>query len=153
MRWRQRLAIALATAIMVVFGFGIPGSISQAKASPSPVPSGQSCIVRDSDGQVTWFGDASPDMNKMGEDLAAVVADYPDNATGTAFCSHYEGLAVYLSDPTPELTASIKAIGAAHPDAIIETHVVPHSLNDLMSTGRTLVSALGLGMTWSVGGR
>lgn len=143
MRFHKRIVLPFAILGLVAAGLGA-GSVP-AQAGPSPSPSDKTCIARDADGQVTWTGDANMDMTEMGEDLAALIADHPGNATGTAFCSHYEGLAVYLSDPTPELTASIKAIGAQHPKAVIETHIVPHSLADLEATGRTLAVSLGLG--------
>lgn len=133
---------------LVIFGM-IAAGLSMGTGSPaanaSPTPSDQTCIVRGSDGQVSWFGDPDAEMSKLGEDLAAVVADYPDNATGTAFCSHYEGLAVYLSSPTPALTTAIRKLEDAHPGAVIEMHAVAHSLNELMSTGRNLSVSLGLG--------
>ncbi|WP_154654291.1 hypothetical protein [Acidipropionibacterium thoenii] len=133
---------------LVIFGM-IAAGLSMGTGSPaanaSPTPSDQTCIVRGSDGQVSWFGDPDAEMSKLGEDLAAVVADYPDNATGTAFCSHYEGLAVYLSSPTPALTTAIRKLEDAHPGAVIEMHAVAHSLNELMNTGRNLSVSLGLG--------
>lgn len=122
-----------------------PSPPAPASSRQAPTPSRQDCIILDSHGDQVFVGQNGIRKGAAGEELSDVVADHPDIATGTAFCSHYEGLAIFVSDLTPELRAAIGKVSAKYPGLPIETRLVPHSYNELMSTGRNLGRSLRLG--------
>lgn len=90
------------------------------------------CIVYGMDGNQLWIGDQGFDSKDLSSIIAAGVEDYPEEGTGVANCSHYEGVVVFKTEKSPHLDQIIAKAAMQYPSLVIESQIVPNSRSALL---------------------
>ncbi|MGO4276814.1 hypothetical protein AB4Z22_44485, partial [Paenibacillus sp. TAF58] len=80
-------------------------------------------------------------MTALGDALEAITDAHPAHATGVAFCSHYEGVQVYLPSGDDAVQALVAQAAAEHPDYSVQIVRVPNSLQTLLDAASVVASA------------
>lgn len=117
------------------------------------------CVVFDESGNQKWFGEADMNVTALGTALQEVVDERPDQTTGVALCSHFEGATVFVSTINDEVNGAISEVASEYPDLTVTTHRVRASLATLIATGTKLLGnpattniAVGVGPDMYTGG-
>ena len=130
-------AAVLATALTGCRAAAAPTVLN---ASASPTTTEPKCVMTDSVGTQYWIGGASAEMTSLGDALESIVDTHPADATGVAFCSHYEGALVFL--PTGDLAVRdlVTQAAARHPQYSVKVVNVPNSLQTLLHASDIVMS-------------
>jgi hypothetical protein len=74
----------------------------------------------------------SAEAAAVGEELHAIAAAHPDEATGTAVCSDGSGSEIYLSPARGDARTQAEALARRHP-GLVHVAEVPHSLTEQLA--------------------
>lgn len=130
-------------AITAVTAIGLISPVAAA-APPSASDDSQSstgCIELDQGGEQTWTGEATSELVKMSMQVQAIVDGHPQDATGVALCSRYDGVAFFVKNRTPVIDEQLATITKEHPTYGLEVHQVPEALSTLITATNTLIAA------------
>jgi hypothetical protein len=128
---------------------GDHGGAARAETSAQPAgspPSTQTapggadgCLVTDEAGELVWEGSPSPQAQEVSDRLVAAVDAAPEEFTGTAFCSRYEGIVVFVKGETDSVAALVAEARAEHPDVEVTVKPVGASWADLEAATQTVM--------------
>lgn len=108
--------------------------------SAPPTTTEPQCVMTDSVGTQYWIGGASAEMTSLGDELESIVDTHPADATGVAFCSHYEGALVFLPTGDPAVRDLVTRAAARHPRYSVKIVNVPNSLQTLLDASDIVTS-------------
>ncbi len=97
-----------------------------------------SCLRFDENGEQVWDGQASAELDLLANEVQALVDEHTDVATGVAFCSGFDGVAVFMTPTAGALAERIDGIAAGKPYPVI-AYEVPASLDTLISAGQSVM--------------
>jgi streptogrisin C len=140
MRNRNILAGSILGSLLVA-GFVVPTAQAGVANEVQAVQTTAStdCITRGKSGNQEWFGEADSNVTALGNALQEIVDEHPDQATGVALCSHFEGAAVFVASGSEEIDQAIAGIASKFPDLEVLTHDVGAPLSTLIATGAKLL--------------
>lgn len=133
------LAVALA-----VSATGVSQAEENNRGSQAPSISAE-CIQSGKSGHQIWKGQPSVELNSVADSLQALVDANPDVATGVAYCSRYEGVAVFMSPGADQpLLDEIDAIRQSAPDQVVFVSQVAASLSELLDASSQIIDTNGV---------
>jgi len=142
MRNRRIPASAVLLAVLAAAFIGPP---VQAEVEPAPASSlstaAQSiddCLTFNAAGEQEWFGGPGARANALGDALMQVVENHRDQATGVAFCTHYDGVVIFVASSGDGVQPAIAKVAAQHPGFKVITRHVAAPLNELLSASMKL---------------
>ncbi|PIE99514.1 MAG: hypothetical protein CR979_02860 [Propionibacterium sp.] len=101
----------------------------------------KSCIQKDEFGRLIWIGPSSFEVDRLGDKLQDFVDDYPNELTGTAYCSDYSGVYVAAKNGlSKQLQKEFDKLKAKHPNSAVYVKSVKFSKNELDSVVQSIVS-------------
>jgi hypothetical protein len=85
-------------------------------AGPSEFfPKDSECLVFDESGEQVFDGSASAGENELSEEISRIGDAYSNDVAGAALCSDKIGVAIFVSNQSPELMAEVEAVRAKFP--------------------------------------
>lgn len=103
------------------------------------VTDGSNCIVLDALGNQIWFGETDPHVDALGSALQTIVDAHTDQTTGVAFCTHYEGAAIFVVAPGDDLLQEIANVALEYPDLRVIIRQSGGSISELFTVGAELL--------------
>ncbi len=132
--------MGLAIAGVLLFS-GTAGMAQAATELPGSAVRGKSdtCLSFNENGDQTWNGNASDELNALGNKVQALVDENTDVATGTAFCSNFDGIAVFITPGADSLRSQLRTLaeGSTIP---VTPYEVPASLQAILAAGHHVLS-------------
>lgn len=118
-------------------------------SEPNDVAVVAKCIQRDEYGSQIWFGPEQGDVSRLDSELNAMLASYPEIATGIAFCSNYDGLMLFVSSHSESsarsrLDKEIERVSASYPDLDVYVTGVAASMSEIQDLATYLFDELGV---------
>lgn len=158
---KRTLLISVTLGSLLAVGFGGPTAMADvvSAAQAEQTAASSDCVVFDESGNQKWFGEADMNVTALGTALQEVVDERPDQTTGVALCSHFEGATVFVESVGDEVNGAITKIASEFSDLKVTIRQVGASLATLIATGTELLNnaevtkiAIGVGPDMYTGG-
>jgi len=104
------------------------------------------CVEFEEDGYSQLFvgGGSSRELRDLAQKLMTILDGRGDTVAGLAYCSHYDGMAVFV---TPDAVGSVEqelgALEAEHPKYPVRIYGVPRSENEMLALMEQLTPLMG----------
>ena len=126
------LTLGVAGALLSGCAHAAPAPTVSTAISPTPTTTTVGCVTYTSEGEQVWTHPYVGDQRDIAAPLEEIANAHPDEVAGTAFCSDYVGLAIFVKDGSRQVLDEIDALERRLPTARIDVHEVPHSLNEML---------------------
>jgi len=108
------------------------GVVTPLPTLPTSTTTTVGCVTYTSEGEQVWTHPYVGDQREIAAPLEEIANTHPDEVAGTAYCSDYVGLAIFVKHGSPAVLHQIDALKQKLPDARIDVHEVPHALNEML---------------------